>query len=136
MTHHSHSDLSCVCDVVKFINEIQDVNNDPVCTTNCLNPVLGATTSGQMPNTRVFSLYTKEGELFEAEFLTAECHTDSSHFYRVESVEDCCAVLRILTKTVKNMGVCEFTATSQCLIVDLNAFIAIACLEDVFIPGV
>ncbi|WP_379969905.1 CotY/CotZ family spore coat protein [Ectobacillus sp. sgz5001026] len=132
----NHSNIGCVCDVVKFINEIQDVNTDPGCTTNCLNPVLGASTNGLTPNTRVFSLYTKEGELFYAEFLTEGCDTDSSQFFRVESVEDCCAVLRVLKKEQKNMGICEFTATSQCLIVDLNAFIAIACIEDTFIPGV
>ncbi|MCP8968356.1 CotY/CotZ family spore coat protein [Ectobacillus ponti] len=134
---HNHKGSNCVCDIVKFIDSIQDAQDDMGCPTSCLNPVLGASHShGMMPNTRVFSLYGKNGDLFFAEFLTATCTTDSSQFFRVESVDDCCAVLRVLRLVSNNMAVCEFEATKQCIVVDLNCFCGIACIEDVFIPGV
>lgn len=132
-TPHFH--VNCVCDVVKFIDEIQSAHDGFGCPTNCLNPILGGTNHGVRPNTRVFSLYTKNGDVFHAEFLTSSCDIDCSQFFRVESVEDCCAVLRVLEKGTKNMGVCEFTATTQCIIVDLNCFCGIACVEDTFVPG-
>ncbi|MDG4656618.1 CotY/CotZ family spore coat protein [Ectobacillus antri] len=132
-----HYDVNCVCDVVKMIAEIQDVNTDFSCTTNCLNPVLGASNNhGMRPNTRVFSLYTKSGERFFASFLRNNCDDAESPFFRVESVEDCCAVLRVLELEGRNLSMCEFRATTQCIIVDLNCFCGIACIEDTFVPGV
>ncbi|GAA3329488.1 hypothetical protein GCM10020331_077750 [Ectobacillus funiculus] len=64
-------DSNCVCDIVKFIDDIQKKAYDDFigCPTNCLNPVLGATHHhGMKPNTRVISLYTKTGELFFGHF--------------------------------------------------------------------
>ncbi|EOP57150.1 MULTISPECIES: CotY/CotZ family spore coat protein [Bacillus cereus group] len=133
---HGHKGLDCVCDVVKFIDELQSACVDFICTANCLNPMLGMPSSGMKANTRVFSLYSKNGDLFFANFLTENCTTDSSEFFRVESVDDCCAVLRVLKLNDGSLGMCKFDKTDQCIIVDLNCFCAIACVEDVFIPCV
>ncbi|PEI93249.1 hypothetical protein CN679_08490 [Bacillus pseudomycoides] len=133
---HGHKGLDCVCDVVKFIDELQSACVDFICTSNCLNPMLGMPSSGMKANTRVFSLYTKDGQLFEAHFLTADCQRDMSEFFRVESVDDCCAVLRVLKLNDGSFPTCNFENTDQCIIVDLNCFCAIACIEDIFIPCV
>ncbi|WP_028402622.1 CotY/CotZ family spore coat protein [Ectobacillus panaciterrae] len=136
--NHHFSKVNCVCDVVQMIAEIQDVSTDFSCTSNCLNPVLGTSNqNGMRPNTRVFSLYTSEGERFEVDFFINGCEPDSSPFFRVESVDDCCAVLRVLRLVNEgNMAMCKFEATAQCIIVDLNCFCAIACIEDTFVSGV
>lgn len=133
-----HHDPNCVSEVVNFIDEIQKAHHDFTgCSTNCLNPILGATHHhGMKPNTRVFSLYTKTGELFKAEFLNEGCERRKSEFFRVESVEGPCAVVRILKLDDGNLGMCDFDKTSQCIVVDLNCFCAIACIQDTFIPGV
>lgn len=131
---HGHKGLDCVCDVVKFIDELQSACVDFICTSNCLNPMLGMPSSGMKANTRVFSLYSKDGTLFEAQFLDDNCQRQFSEFFRVESVDDCCAVLRVLTLNDGSLGMCKFDKTDQCIIVDLNCFCAIACVEDVFIP--
>lgn len=134
--HSQNKDIGCVCDVVHFIDELQSARDDFTCTSNCLNPMLGIPSGGMQANTRVFSLYTKNGSLFEAQFLTADCQRDMSEFFRVESVDVCCAVLRVLTLNDGSMGICSFDKTDQCIIVDLNCFCSIACVEDVFIAGV
>ncbi|MDM5153863.1 CotY/CotZ family spore coat protein [Bacillus sp. DX1.1] len=129
--------FGCVCDVVKFIDELQSACVDFICTSNCFNPMLGMPSSGMKANTRVFSLYSKDATIFVADFLTDNCTIDSSEFFRVESVDDCCAVLRVLKlEDSGNLGICKFNKTDQCIIVDLNCFCAIACVEDTVINGV
>lgn len=142
------SSSNCVCDVVNFINDLQDaVDENENCPTNCLRPVLGVVENVQAPNTRPFILYTKEGKPFEAFYSSNECPNDDDHdwyckskFFRVESVEDCCAVLRVLAPTSHTCNVVNNTdyleRTSSCITVDLNCFCAIQCLDDTFIPGV
>lgn len=134
--HSNSKNIGCVCDVVKFIAELQSACDDFTCTANCLNPMLGMPSSGTKANTRVFSLYTEDGTLFDVEFLTTSCTRDSSEFFRVESVDECCAVLRVLKLQDGSMGMCKFENTDQCIVCDLNRFIAIACVEDTFIAGV
>lgn len=50
MSYRDHDDrLNCVCDVVNFINDLQDAaeEDENNCPTNCLNPVLGANTNNK-----------------------------------------------------------------------------------------
>ncbi|MDM5187515.1 CotY/CotZ family spore coat protein [Bacillus sp. DX4.1] len=135
---HSHpKSFNCVCDVVTFIDELQSACVDFICTSNCLNPMLGMPSGGMKANTRVFSLYSKDGDIFKAHFLKDNCNgTDASKFFRVESIDDSCAVLRVLKLHDGSVGMCKFEKTDQCIIVDLNCFCAIACVEDTFIHGV
>ncbi|MBO9128625.1 CotY/CotZ family spore coat protein [Bacillus sp. 165] len=96
-------DSHCVCDVVKFINELQDAVTD-TCPTGCDTPFLGANTAAPFANTRPFVLYTKSGDLF----LPSNCFKFAGDFFtispflRVESVDDCCAVLRVLTPVAED----------------------------------
>ncbi|MFJ8530188.1 CotY/CotZ family spore coat protein [Bacillus sp. NPDC094106] len=137
--HGHNKDFDCVCDVVHFIVELQSACVDFICTSNCLNPMLGMPSSGMKANTRVFSLYTKNGDIFKAHFLDHGCDNDDdrkSKFFRAESVDGCCAVLRVLKLADGSFPMCHFEKTDQCIVVDLNCFCAIACVEDTFIQGV
>lgn len=60
---HHHHRSNCVCDVVKFIDELQDCASS-ACPTGCDVPFLGANQGAKFANTRPFLLYTTEGELF------------------------------------------------------------------------
>ncbi|MBF8418835.1 CotY/CotZ family spore coat protein [Heyndrickxia coagulans] len=144
MSSKSHEySRTCVCDVVQFINDLQDAAvEDSSCPTNCLNPVLGANREKHSHvNTRPFILYTKDGCAFEPfyqnhHFDSCDDFCEKSKFLRVENVEGCCAVVRVLK------CVCEhhdghsrvhFEATDTCITLDLTDFIAIQCLEDTFV---
>ncbi|MBP0724613.1 spore coat protein [Bacillus sp. RG28] len=163
----------CVEDVIKFIEELQECATH-VCPTGCDVPFLGANPNVPLANTRPFLLFLKNGELFRvpaffnpqtmgqgagagagggqnANMNTEQC-VDSVVF-RVESVDDNCAVLRALVNNNqaggkdgnKNQTVtfCEmvngtnnqnnqnmFFASNTCVTVDLNFFAAIQCLRD------
>lgn len=161
--HHHDHDSNCVCDVIKFIDELQDcATGSSGCPTGCDMPFLGANPAMPVANTRPFVLkpkgaepnFNNPGGNFIANFFvptgatTFACGT--SEVFRVESVDDCCAVLRVLalrnqagTVIDTTTTFCEvFTpgntliATNSCVTVDLNCFCAIQCLPDVNIPGV
>src|SRR5262245_28731520 len=115
---------NCVCDVVKFINDLQDCATN-TCPTGCDVPFLGANPNVPLANTRPFLLFLPNGELFRVPaFLNSRTrmaagrrsddesggsggsdgsdenrrrrNCEDSVVFRVESVDDCCAVLRAL----------------------------------------
>ncbi|WP_018664522.1 CotY/CotZ family spore coat protein [Heyndrickxia acidiproducens] len=139
--NHSHA---CVCDVVHFINDIQDAAvEDSSCPTNCLNPVLGGNKGHHSHvNTRPFILYTKDGKPFEPVykndyFESCDDFCEESKFLRVENVDGCCAVVRVLKCACDDdhgdHSRVRFEATDTCITVDLTFFSAIQCLEDTFV---
>lgn len=155
--HHSN----CVCDVVKFIDELQDCAANSThhgCPTGCEIPFLGANPSMPVANTRPFQIFNKKGEIFTAPFFVPHTGGTTQAFdcaetdiFRVESVDDCCAVLRPLFVKKANgepedhTTFCDvFTgpkgqqlfASSSCITVDLKCFCAIQCLPDMNIAGV
>lgn len=143
MGHNGMDDNNCVCDVVNFINDLQDAAEDnDGCPTNCLNPVLGANNNHHHhhnANTRPFILYLENGCPFEAAFkkdTITDCEHafDVSKFLRVENVENCCALIRVL-KCFEENGNLRFRATDSCITVDLSCFCAIQCLEDTHVSG-
>ena len=108
----------------------------------CNSPVLGETSRA---NTRPFILYLPNGEAFKPAFLT-DSPQEPLPVFRVEDVCGNCATLRALTR--KHHGCMnggfefddgydqhhgELVPTRTCLIVNLNDFVAIQCLEDVFL---
>ena len=136
-------DESCVCNVVKFIHELQ------ACVSTSFSSQFKASFLGphhtkKAANTRPFILFTKSGNPFEA-YVPSTNKYCRSPIFRVESVdEDCCAVLRALIVIVgkgPDTGpdpVCtyltiphaELRATSSCITVDLHCFCGIQCLRD------
>ncbi|CAM4057912.1 CotY/CotZ family spore coat protein [Lederbergia lenta] len=154
---HNHDNncgcnLSCVCNVVRAIKDIQDeaVEDECLtCTTNCFTEPLGdlSSPSRERADTRVFTLTNKDGELFKALFKGhhGKC---VSVFFRVEDVFDnCCATLRVLIPLNKDKEVVKlfehgrldydalcsvrrWAASNSCITVDLHCFCAIQCIAD------
>lgn len=140
--------INCVCDVVNFINELQDCATS-TCPTGCDVPFLGAHHGSKIANTRPFVLFTSEGDPFKAFVPSGSDKRSFSSIFRVESVDDCCAVLRALDVQNPSPGDCEdpvcvflnhpnatLHATNSCVTIDLNCFCGIQCLRDTHVSGV
>ncbi|MEH7456474.1 CotY/CotZ family spore coat protein [Bacillus sp. JJ1127] len=146
--HDTYFDESCVCNVVKFIHELQECASTTYST--CYEvPFLGSHYKTRIPNTRPFILFTQSGNPFEA-YVPSANKNCRSPIFRVESVdEDCCAVLRALIVIVgkepdtSSNPVCtyltiphaELRTTSSCITVDLHYFCGIQCLRDAAIAN-
>ncbi|KEK22232.1 CotY/CotZ family spore coat protein [Bacillus gaemokensis] len=144
--HHHDFDFNCVCNVVRFIHELQECATT-TCASGCEVPFLGAHSDARVANTRPFILFTKSGDPFQAFAPSGSTTFCQSPIFRVESIDDdCCAVLRVLTVFIGgepappgDNPICDFLnvpnatlrATSSCITVDLNCFCAIQCLRDV-----
>lgn len=157
MSCYDHKGKNCVCEVLRAIKDIQDnaVDNDcRECTTNCfLEPLGGLAAPSRRRNadTRVFSLYTKNGDLFKAFYRDRDRDGGcTSVFFRVEDIFDgCCATLRVLRPYRDDVevdllnnagtqvdhtslcGVDGFRRSNSCITVDLSCFCAVQCIADV-----
>jgi spore coat protein Z len=150
----SCSSNSCVCDVVCFINDLQDCASANCCSNGCDLPFLGANPSLPIANTRPFLLLNKDGTPFSAFFSTTGGGTTApsrTWIFRVESIDGCCAVLRALAVSVGGVVVhptnpgealatflndpaSSLVSTNTCITVDLCCFCGIQCLRDVALP--
>lgn len=135
-------DNNCVCDAVEQILAEQEAVEEVTCPTSCfsnlLNPVAG--TKDTIP----FILTDKKGGLFRAFGNVGGLNGDmccfKTVFFRVESVEDCCATLSLLrpvdchghTENVTDPCDGDFFGLEKsdyCVEVDLDCFCAIQCLS-------
>ncbi|WIY62400.1 CotY/CotZ family spore coat protein [Bacillus arachidis] len=144
--HDTYFDESCICNVVKFIHELQE------CTSTAYSsqynaPFLGSHYAAKAANTRPFILFTNSGNPFELSVPSANKYCRSPIF-RVQSVDkNCYAVLQALIVIVGKEPdtspnpVCtylsiphaELHATSSRVTVDLHCFCGIQCLRDAFV---
>ncbi|WP_051316932.1 CotY/CotZ family spore coat protein [Haloplasma contractile] len=123
--------FNCVCDEVRFIEQLQ---KEAVLEENCLNcstEKLGANRRSRIGfNTRPFILYLPNGREFRIRVSEDfECDYRSAIF-RVEDVDGCCATLRALVEKDN----CLF-GTQFCVTVDLTQFVAIQCFRDIRIAS-
>ena len=137
--------INCVTDVVNFINELQDCASG-TCPTGCDVPFLGAHQGSRLANTRPFVLFNGQGTALSI-FIPTTGPNISSSILRVESVDECCAVLRALEvpnvpdgqnpiSFFLNTPTATLQATNSVITVDLNCYCAIQCLRDVHVAGV
>ncbi|HEY8364860.1 MAG TPA: CotY/CotZ family spore coat protein, partial [Haloplasmataceae bacterium] len=118
----------CVCKVVKFIDRIQRKFSQSCCIS-CEAPRLGENVPGVSAfNTRPIILYTEEGAPFAIIPDPIGDPTTTTNIFRVESVDNCCAILRALVVEDDVL-----VGTNSCVTVDLCEFVGIQCLADVFI---
>lgn len=145
-TNNSNANRSanCVADTVRFINRLQQaVVPTEIGCSRCNTPILGETSKA---NTRPFILYLPNGEPFRLAVLT-DHPGEPIPVFRVEDVNGNCATLRALAtrrascrENSSSFDECncmrfetEFVPTRTCVTVNLNDFIAIQCLDDVFL---
>lgn len=140
---NSNRSANCVADTVRFINRLQQaVVPTEIGCSRCNTPILGETSKA---NTRPFILYLPNGEPFRLATLT-DSSNEPIPVFRVEDVNGNCATLRALTTRRRGCmndqngfnefnleEETEFVPTRTCVTVNLNDFIAIQCLNDVFL---
>ncbi|MCA1031108.1 spore coat protein [Bacillus timonensis] len=126
-------DKNCVSETVEAILDIQDAEDDK-CPSSCFNNLL-IPTGPPNGDTIPFILYDKNGKPFKA-FGNIGCPANcfETFFFRVESVDDSCATLQLLSMNdvQKPCDPCEVRRLCQSNIfieVDLNCFCAIQCVS-------
>ena len=136
----------CVCEVVRFIHNLQSqVKPDPRKVHGCTRPTLDDDCHDKN-NTRPFVLYLKDGSLFKA-FFEHDSLILRSPIFRVEKIDGCCALLRVLRIvpepnakeadiTVAFSRDVKLAKTDSFITVDLNCFCGIQCIEDRKIKGI
>jgi hypothetical protein len=136
---------NCVCTAVRAIKDLQDnaVDECVECETDCFLSPLGAVSPiNNRPNTRIFKLYTKNGDVFKVKKGYYKLP-----FFRVKDVFDnCCATLQLVKPDwtpgdnedddadgLSNFSGFEWKLTDICITVDLECFCAIQCVADVHV---
>ena len=122
---------NCIKNLLKLICLLQKNSKNKHCLEDgCVKPFLGPTITSTCYNTRVITLYNKNGNIFTADYTSDNSSTQSSSFFRVEDVSDDCATLLILKEENGT-----FLSTKQTIKVRLKCICAVKCIEDVVISN-
>lgn len=121
----------CIRNLLRLICLLQkNAKNDAHLEDGCTKPFLGPAITTHCFNTRVITLYSKDGSIFTTNFLDKEGNVQTSSFFRVEKVFDDCATFLILKKKDDN-----YFSTGQAVTVKLSCICAIKCVTDVGIDN-
>jgi spore coat protein Z len=123
-------DTNCICNILKVINKLQECASlEPDKIKDCSFRKLGRECKVITLNTRPIILYTCDGTPFTVQI--DQTGEETSSVFRVEKVQDCCAVLRIL-RPIPDIEEDNFSfvSTNQFITVDTSCFCAIRCLPD------
>lgn len=121
----------CIKNLLKLICVLQNNSqNMAYLDEGCTKPFLGPTITNSCYNTRVITLYNKQGTLFTTSYIDNGDIKNSSNF-RVQKVEDDCCTLLILNNVDGG-----FVSTRQTITVRLSCICAVKCIEDVFVNNV
>lgn len=126
----------CVCEVVRFICNLQSQVKCHKRDKGCTRPVLGRHVDTKPYNTRPFILYLSDGSLFQA-YINPNTQTP---IFRVEKMEGCCCRLRalrlvgecgepILSSVLSGKG--KIVCTDHFVTLNLECCCGIQCLEDI-----
>ena len=122
---------SCIKNLLKFICLLQR-NSQNTCALDggCTRPFLGPIVNNICYNTRVITLYKRNGEIFEATYTDQDGNLNTSSLFRVSDVHHDCCTLLILNE---NNG--EYISTGEYVTVNIGCICAIKCLEDVVVEN-
>ena len=115
---------SCLKNLLKLINILQ-TNSTPSIDEGCERPFLGPITNSINYNTRVITLYNRQGSL-----ITPSYGDSTSPYLRVESVGDNSAIFRILS-----LSDGTYSSTNTYITINLGCICAIQCLDDVLVEN-
>ena len=115
---------SCIRNLLKLILVLQNNSMDISCGSNdCSKPFLGPSLSIDCYNTRVITLYKKNGEIFSSTY-----GDSSSSYFRIQSVSDDCVTLLILENTSDG-----YISTGEFITINISCICAVKCIEDVVV---
>lgn len=118
---------NCVCDIIKEIYLIQKETKNIV---DCKRKPLGAC-SNNSSYIRPIMLFCNNGEA-----LKIKVDDTYSSTFKIEKVDDCCALLKALIVIPEiNLSQNNIVSTNQCITVDTKKFCAIKCLNDAILDN-
>ena len=121
---------SCIKNLLKLILLLQN-NSSNKCINNCSKPYLGVSNNSNY-NTRVISLYKKNGDIYTIEYTDNEGNNLTSSIFRVMGIDGDCCTLLILNNNNNN----NYSSTGQYITVNLNCICAVRCLIDTNISNI
>lgn len=125
---------NCMADILKVILILQrSAEDNDNCLDTCDKGFLGQQYSPALYNTRPISLYTC-GNLdpIAMPISKSPTETTTSTIFRVEKLDGCCAVCRVIIANEDN----TYTSTNSFFTINLDCLCIIRCLDDTFIEGV
>ena len=130
---NSSSKCNCIAEILKVINILQsEVCPGDSCLETCTRAFFGPNSSVDF-NTRPVTLYTCNNSLVQMPVSNTPGEETTSSTFRVETVDGCCATLRVL---VFNAETSTYTATNSFFTINTDCLCAIKCLGDTFVEGV
>lgn len=121
----------CIKNLLKLIHLLQKNSLNKCCLEDgCTKPFLGPTIDNICYNTRVITLYKKDGTIFTTNYFDDENTLQTSSFFRVEKVNDNCVTLLILNEENGS-----YFSTNQCITVRIKCICAIKCISDVIVEN-
>ena len=122
---------NCIKNLLKVICVLQNNSKNFTCLDEgCIKPFLGPSIVSTCYDTRVITLYNKDGELFTANYFDENNNLDSSSLFRVQNVENDCCTLLILRNTDG-----EYISTKQTITIRISCICAIKCIEDTVVTN-
>jgi len=122
---------NCIRNLLKLICLLQDNSlNKCLLDDGCIKPFLGPSIDNICYNTRVVSLYRKNGDIVSSDYNNSDNVISSSSYFRVNSINDDCVTLLILEN---NDGV--FSSTRQFITINLKCICAVKCIQDVVVEN-
>ena len=128
----------CISDILNTIvilqNNCNKVENTP---NSCDSPILGLRETNCFAyNTRPLNLYNCNGTLLTFPYSITNNGTEitgESSALRVEKVENCCAVCRVLAPNPDETATNPYVTTNDFVTVNLECTCIIKCLTDTYI---
>lgn len=121
----------CIANTLKLINILQNNSqNLHSYDFSCTRPFLGPTISACCYNTRVITIYSKDGSIISFDYIENN-ETFNSSFFRIQNIDDKCCSLLLLKFSD---GI--YTSTGQTVVINLDCICAIKCVEDVVVNNV
>lgn len=116
----------CIRNLLRLICLLQENSNNRNCLEDgCVKPYLGPAISECCYNTRIITLYNKDGSIFSTSYLDDNGNTQISSLFRVQEVFDNCVTLLILREENGT-----YFSTRQTITIRLNCICAVKCITD------
>lgn len=114
---------NCILNLLKLIVLLQNNSSDRYnFDFGCSKPYLGPNLNTICYNTRVISLYTKDGSLFSAPYGDG----NESNYFRINNIDNDCVTLLILRRDGDT-----YFSTNEKIIININCICAIRCITDI-----
>lgn len=126
----------CIANILEKINNLQNtIETIEDVKSTCDRPYLGCNVASCICNTRPVTFYNCNNQLITMPYTLNETSGTSSVF-RIESVNECCATLRVLAPNTESDTEYPYLTTNSFFTINTKCICAIKCLADTFVECV